>query len=451
MRGLDGVGSSVPSSRQRYLVPQAEVVVSVETDMDGMVAPRKKRTETPSGLVRPRASIVFLAIDSVGRVRGLRTRDRTSLPAWRRSRNSGFAPITRQKGPRTVYEIDFHPIEKTGESGSKSGDAITARFTDPFGIQRVIVVDGGYKHTGEKLVEHITTYYGTDYVDIVISTHPDADHINGLATVIDKLGVGQLLIHRPHDHAVNFTDYSNIEVIDALIGLAEEKDIEVVEPFTGFSAFAESVRVLGPTVNYYEALLQEDLAKTLEEKAALSASATTPWQNRLVAKAADLLDRAISYLPVETLSDDGQTSPRNSTSVITLLTVDGRRLLLSGDAGIESLNRACEYYERIVGEFGDFPLEFFQAPHHGSKRNLGPTVLNRLLGKPGDAFGTPTAFISSAKADPKHPSPKVTNALKRRGASVFATEGSNLLHHWGGGDRSWGPAPLIPALVEDDD
>ena len=235
-----------------------------------------------------------------------------------------------------------------------------------------------------------------------------------------------------------------------MIGLAEDKDIQIVEPFAGLTAFSGALRILGPSETFYEEMLSEDLAKTLEEKAALTASATG-WRGSVFGKAADLLDRALSYLPVETLSEDGQTSPRNNTSVVTLLTVEGKRLMLTGDAGIEALNRASEHYENGVGEFPDNPLSFFQAPHHGSKRNLSPSILNRILGKPGDTFGTATAFISSAKADPKHPSPKVTNALKRRGASVCATEGANLLHHSGGNDRGWGAATPIPALEEDDD
>lgn len=347
-----------------------------------------------------------------------------------------------------TYEVDFHPIEKTGEAGSKSGDAISVQFTDAAGLKRVIVIDGGYKHTGEAVVEHVEKHYGTTTVDLVISTHPDMDHINGLATVLDQMTVGELIIHRPHDHAPDVSEYSQIEVIDALIGLAEDRNVTVTEPFAGLTRFGGAVRVLGPTIDFYEDLLAQDLSKSIEEKAALSASGGL-WQGAVFAKAADLLDRVISALPIETLGEGGVTSPRNNTSVVTLLTLDGRQLMLTGDAGIDALNLACDEYENRVGDLSLYPLTFFQAPHHGSRRNLAPSVLNRILGKPGANFGTPTSFISSAKADPKHPSPKVTNALKRRGARVFATEGNQLMHHYGS-TRGWGPATEVPPLVEDD-
>lgn len=350
------------------------------------------------------------------------------------------------------FEVDFLPIEKTGSAGSRSGDAITMRFTDPTGVNRVVVIDGGYKETGERLVQHIGDYYDTGYVDLVISTHPDADHLNGLATVLSEMSVGELLIHRPHDHHKDWADYSNIEVVDAVIAVAEENGVTVTEPFTGLSRFAGAVRILGPTQDYYESLLAEHFAKKVEEKSMLVASAARVRESSIFSKAVDLLDRVLTYLPIETLSEGGETGERNSSSAITLVTVGTERMLFTGDAGIESMEFACTEYERIVGEFSTVPLRFFQAPHHGSHRNLAPSLLDRMFGKAGDTFGTSTAFVSSAKADPKHPSPKVTNALQRRDLSVFATEGQTLAHLADALSRpGWGPAIQIPPLDEDDD
>ena len=108
-------------------------------------------------------------------------------------------------------------------------------------------------------------------------------------------------------------------------------------------------------------------------------------------------------------------------------------------------------YERIVGPINSNPLSFLQAPHHGSKHNVGPTVLSRILGAPGSGFTTTTAFISSARASEKHPSPKVVNALIRRGAKVFATEGSGIYHHNAGTLRpGWSPITPLPPLDETD-
>ncbi len=101
-----------------------------------------------------------------------------------------------------------------------------------------------------------------------------------------------------------------------------------------------------------------------------------------------------SWLLVETLTDDGETGPRNNSSVITLLHVGGERMLFTGDAGIPALTAAASYYETIFGSFPAAPLTFFQTPHHGSRRNVGPTLLNRLLG----SAQTPHAATCTAAA-----------------------------------------------------
>jgi hypothetical protein len=72
-----------------------------------------------------------------------------------------------------------------------------------------------------------------------------------------------------------------------------------------------------------------------------------------------------------------------------------------------------------VADYLKIPLQsfkFVQIPHHGSKRNVGPAILNRLIGSP-VAQGTNkfTAFVSvPKKGEPKHPSKRVTNAFMRR-------------------------------------
>lgn len=333
-----------------------------------------------------------------------------------------------------MYEVDFLPVEKTGELGSKSGDAITMRFTEETTQrERVVVIDGGYGHTAEAVVENIRKFYGTTHIDLMISTHPDQDHINGLANIMDIVAEGgasvdELFIHRPHDHADSALAMSNIEVVDALIGSAEDMGIAITEPFTGESRFGGQVRVLGPTRAYYERLLEQHLAEERSGEATLRRTASDSLAASLIQKAGDFLERKLADFPIETLGENGDSGPRNDTSVVTLLQVDGHRMLFTGDAGITALGRAWDEYERVVGSFPDTPLDFFQAPHHGSRRNLSPSLLDRIFGKPGENPLAPTSMISSALKDKKHPSPKVVNSLGMRGVDVFATESRHISH-----------------------
>ena len=103
------------------------------------------------------------------------------------------------------FEIDFFPV---GE-GDKSGDAIAFRYgnlTGPRAEQTVVVVDGGTKAAGEAIVSHLRNYYATDFADSILSTHPDLDHSSGLAAVMESLDFGQLVMHRPWEHASEICD-----------------------------------------------------------------------------------------------------------------------------------------------------------------------------------------------------------------------------------------------------
>jgi beta-lactamase superfamily II metal-dependent hydrolase len=344
-----------------------------------------------------------------------------------------------------MYEIDFLPVESASGPGSQSGDAIAMRFAPTVDSAEVVVIDGGFSDTGDQLVEHIDKYYETHHVDVVISTHPDADHLNGLVRVIEQMSVGELLIHEPGNHVRSVADFSNIEAVEQLIETARTNEVTVTEPFTGLTRLDGRLRILGPTEDYYTSLIEQHLE---EARQGAKASARVSLSTR-----GDLLTREAAWMPAETLTDDVTTGARNNTSVITQIHTDFERWLFTGDAGIPALEYAADEYEAGIGQFYEEPLAFFQAPHHGSRHNLGPTILNRMFGSPTSRFGSFTSFISSARISTKHPSPKVVNALIRRGGSVFATEGKTICHHSGDAPSrpGWTTLPVIQPLIEDDD
>jgi len=350
-----------------------------------------------------------------------------------------------------TYVIDFLAVENEDSDSTKSGDAIAMQFQVPGETRpRVVVIDGGYTAIGQQLVEHIQKHYRTTHVDLVISTHPDKDHLNGLKTVLDQLSVGELMMHLPWAHRPDAAhELSNYEAIVELYGIAAQKGVLVTEPFTGEERFAGSIRIMGPTRARYSQLLDQMITEAVDgvETARLGFNSKG---HVLLASARKVLDKVLAYFPVETLGDDDDASPRNQSSVITLLGLDDKRFLFTGDAGIESLGYAGDYYEATVGPFSTAPITFFQAPHHGSKHNLGKTILNRFFGEPTSPFGTFTAFISSAKASEKHPSPKITNALGRRGGSVYVTEGQGIAHGNYAGRAGWGPLSPLAPLEEGD-
>ena len=125
------------------------------------------------------------------------------------------------------YEVDIIGIGQE----SKSGDAIALRWGNLYGQrqeQRVVIIDGGFLESGQRLVDHVKTFYWTDRVDVVISTHPDLDHISGLDVVLDNLHVQQLWIHQPWKHNLGLSNkFADGRVTDTSIGKRLRESLDV--------------------------------------------------------------------------------------------------------------------------------------------------------------------------------------------------------------------------------
>lgn len=136
-----------------------------------------------------------------------------------------------------------------------------------------------------------------------------------------------------------------------------------------------------------------------------------------------LASRILESLDYETLKEDGITSADNESSVILYAKFNGEGILLTGDAGIRALNKAYDHNPQLADN-----LKFIQVPHHGSRRNVSPSILNKILGKKGQSENK-IAFISAGKDSTKHPRQIVVNAFIRRGCKVCSTEGKTIAHN----------------------
>jgi len=368
------------------------------------------------------------------------------------------------------FEIDFLPVGPE----SKSGDAIALRFGNLLEKKReeqaVVIIDGGFKDDGQKIIDHIKKYYdGTDIIDLVIATHPHEDHTAGLQTVLKEMQVKEFWMHKPWDeiHTNNIsrwfvdgrvTDNSISEALRKSLDtsrdleiIAEKKGIPIVEPFVGtYRDFGFGrIDISGPTKEYYDSLLPS-FAATPESRSAF-ATLMTGFTERV----AEVVSKVFESWDIETLDDCGETSAENNSGAITLLTVDGVHLLFTGDAGIPALTNAVDLHEAYSITHDNY--FFMQVPHHGSKRCVGPSILNRLVGPklPQEQKDTKkmTAFCSCAvNGEPKHPSKKVANALRRRGVFVFITQGKITTFYYNS-PRQYSQIAALPFYneVEDND
>ncbi|MDP3988059.1 MAG: MBL fold metallo-hydrolase [Candidatus Levybacteria bacterium] len=316
------------------------------------------------------------------------------------------------------YEIDYIPVG----TGEKGGDAIVFRYGDFSDItkQYVVVIDGGTKDSGKLLVEHIKQYYGTTHVDLIIASHLHNDHISGLTEVLENLTVTKIAVHCPWDHTLAIKKMTNttstlgklqtkleksLSGLSTLVDLAESKKIPVIQPFQGEKILG-SLYVLGPSKAYYQQLLANfGVTPEVKEEHRI---------DKMISTAKEAITWVAEALNIETLTDDYlDTDPENNSSLVLLLVCDGKKFLFTGDAGKDAIGKVIEYTDAINFELSG--LDFFDAPHHGSKRNLGPTILNKLKPK--------QTFISCPpQGDPKHPSRKVINALLRRDSAIHTNK-----------------------------
>ncbi|CAO4145484.1 hypothetical protein LPLAFNJD_LOCUS1952 [Methylorubrum aminovorans] len=357
-------------------------------------------------------------------------------------------------------EIEFLPVG----SASKAGDAIVIRYGEPHDY-KLMLVDGGHAETGEQIVAHLKRHFGPSPVlEHVVLTHSDGDHASGLRTVLQQVAVNALWLHVPWLHAVEalplFSDKrltadglasrikAEYDVIDEVVDLALAQGCAIHGAFQGTQI--GPFRVLSPNREVYAYLLPQfektpDPDRAAIERAGLWIGKTSVADRLFEAARGALQNWTTERWDQERLRDGGITSASNESSIVMYGWFDNGPALLTGDAGLRGLTWAADAANAYGLPLGQF--DFVQIPHHGSRRNSGPTVLNRLLGgiQPEDFASRFYAFVSAPADDAKHPRRIVLNAFKRRGGRIIATQGDSKVY-WGGfpARTGYGSAEQLP-------
>lgn len=358
----------------------------------------------------------------------------------------------------TGFEIDFLPV---GEN-SKNGDAIVIRYGYPENY-KIIVIDGGTKTSGKALVEHIQNYYNTNFVDYVINTHPDSDHATGLSVILEDLEVGELWMHLPWSHSQTIRDLfkdgritdnsleqrikDSLNAAHTLYDLAQEKGVPIYEPFEGENIGVFTV--MSPNRDWYlNELLPafKGMPQVKEDKVASFIESMQEISKRMANKIMEFIEE---QWDIETLKNDVKTSERNESSVILHGYLNGLGILFTGDSGVQALGKAANYAESIAIDFKD--CKFIQVPHHGSRHNVSPDLLDRIIGPKVSQSekAKKSAYASVSKGAEDYPRRSVANAFKRRGCNVFATKGQIKRYSINMPKRDgWSPAEPLPFYSE---
>jgi beta-lactamase superfamily II metal-dependent hydrolase len=340
-------------------------------------------------------------------------------------------------------EIEFIAV---GDA-SCAGDAIIVRYGEPNSYQ-LMLVDGGHAATGEQIVAHLRQHFGENvFLNQVVLTHPDADHASGLRTVLAEMHVEQLWMHVPWlnaDPALfagNWTANGleraikkEYDILSEIWDIATDKGVPIYLPFAEqkIGAFI----VCSPSEWAYRHLVPQFDKTPDSNQEAIEAAQMWIGKETIAKKLLEKARAAVTDWIGETwtnerLKDGGITSASNETSVILYGQFEDGNVLLTGDGGLNALEWSANQLD-----FWGLPLQQFkliQVPHHGSRRNIGPSILNRILGPIVAEGSDPTsvAYVSAPADDAKHPRRIVTNAFMRRGARVIATQGTNKIHYGG--------------------
>ena len=349
-----------------------------------------------------------------------------------------------------LYEIDYFPVWLE----SHWWDAIMIQYGENFDSRddyKVVIIDCWNKDAAEAMIAHLDSHFWTTKVDLLIATHLHSDHINGFPTLIESLEIWKIVMHQPWNYSNEIKKMSTATIwvkkletkiekslawLATISELAEKEGIEIFEPFA-WELVIEHMWLVWPSEDYYTSLLPSFWNIPVTPKDSIDAQIQKAYQWTTIQKS--LLPESIDML-TETLSDNYEdTTPENNSSMIIYFQpTEDKKFLFTWDAWKDAINNALDSYSKYIEN-----IDFLDVPHHGSKRNLGPTILDKLNPK--------TAFISCpAKWEPKHPSWKVVNALIRRWADVHVIRWGRKLHHntWWRWWESSSPEPFHDLVEE---
>jgi len=239
-----------------------------------------------------------------------------------------------------------------------------------------VLVDGG--PSGEKVLKCLSDYlpYWDRTIELIVLTHTDYDHMNGLAAVVERYQVRQ------------FVTADGVHESDSL---------------------ARLVGVLGERMVPVSLVEQGDKLRVGNGEEGGGMELAVLWPPRVERHYIAVFSGKVrSEENKQILGASAKTVDSNERSVVLLLKTASYRALLTGDSGVQT--------EKELVEKGLIPhLDYLKVAHHGSKSGTSQELL--------EAARPALAVISVGEKNRYgHPAKEVVKRLEETGVEVRRTD-----------------------------
>jgi beta-lactamase superfamily II metal-dependent hydrolase len=333
-----------------------------------------------------------------------------------------------------MFKITMFPADE--------GDSLFVETGEPHSTHRMLI-DGGRLRTARDIlrpfIQDLPRRDGRPMVDLVVLTHIDFDHIEGLLsllTSVDPPTVGEIW----------FNDYSQVRAASGkrplpasppgpgqnlpvdVLGVRQAKALaEAIErnrwplnaAFAGGPILVEASGNL-PTVN----LTSDALVTLLGPPRAKMAAFESEWQReiaRLEEGEVEALAARVRPLPapgqveeIARMCDKADDRKPNGTSIAFVVQYKGRRALFLADSDPDDMAGAVVRYGGVAGRVS---FDVVKVGHHGSAGNSTSQLI--------DLLESPLWLVSSSGSYHQHPDPEAISRIV-----LAPTRGKQLIFNY---------------------
>lgn len=276
-----------------------------------------------------------------------------------------------------------------------NGDAILISTDDYFGLKRNILIDGGSHKTyyDNALNKYGELYYALneirdnhEKIDILIITHIDDDHINGLLkwfeldnnahSLVSEVwfNSGQKIANyfkgseNRHLHYTirqnnnSFTSISKAISLEEYLEKNHVKFYPIVRKGDIINRFGIEFKIISPTDEDLKKLIEEYVKATVSP---LTSSGTSDWKIDIeqLIENEKVLGRHLSF----------ETSLTNKSSIAFIMTFNKKSYLFLGDSHVATIVQSLKELKYI--HTNQLEVELIKLSHHGSKKNTNDELL----------------------------------------------------------------------------